>query len=88
MRRLVASASRYRQRKATEQRTSTASATSTSMSSISDLAPFVAAVLRDQVVADLQAENTELKEELAGIEGLLSLVNDINNMDDPHTRCR
>ena len=43
--------------------TSTSSATSTSLASSSNLAPFVASVLRDKVVADLQDENTRLNDE-------------------------
>ena len=43
--------------------TSTSSATSTSLASSLNLAPFVASVLRDKVVADLQAENTRLNAE-------------------------
>ena len=43
--------------------TSTSSATSASLASSSNLAPFVASVLRDKVVADLHAENTRLNDE-------------------------
>ena len=43
--------------------TSTSSATSTSLASSTNLAPFVASVLRDKVVTDLHAENTRLNDE-------------------------
>lgn len=41
---------------------------------MSDLAPFVAAAIRDQVVLDLQKENKGLREENDNLKDALSVV--------------
>ena len=63
--------------------TSTSSATSTSLASSLNLAPFVASVLRDKVVADLHAENTRLNEQLAAQTAIIERVRtDTNDAEE------